>query len=72
MKTIPGDWFVEGLSLTVEGQAIVQLPVESQRMHEDEAERLRIELEASRRHEEQLANQLRAQVRLPRSRPCDT
>ena len=50
----------------------MQLPVESQRMHEDEAERLRIELEASRRHEEQLANQLRAEVRLPRSRPCDT
>ena len=42
----------------------MQLPVESQRMHEDEAERLRIELEASRRHEEKLANQLRAQVPL--------
>ena len=43
---------------------MAQLPIESQRMHEDEAERLRAELEENRRQEEKLTRQLRAQVRV--------
>jgi hypothetical protein len=40
----------------------VRLPLEAQRRHEQEADKLRAELEASRRNEEQLTLELRAQV----------
>ena len=40
----------------------MRLPLEAQRRHEEEADRLRCELDASRRNEEQLTMELRAQV----------
>ena len=40
----------------------MRLPLEAQRRHEEEADRLRSELDASRRNEEQLTMELRAQV----------
>ena len=43
-------------------QALVRLPLEAQRRHEEEADSLRCELDASRRNEEQLTMELRAQV----------
>ena len=43
-------------------QAMVRLPLEAQKRHEAEAERLRNELDSSRRCEEKLTKELRAQV----------
>ena len=42
----------------------MRLPLEAQRRQEQQADVLRAELEASRRNEEQLTLELRAQVRV--------